>query len=149
MMLKLPTDLLAQLGLAAGLVLVGFISGYQVRGNRQEKAEQRQEVKVAKVEAKQDQQVEDQNDADSQKIEDLERRVADLRARGPRIIRVRDAGGGVPQTQGDADAGRETGAGEGRCVRGPEVDRGAVLIYAQEKAELRAAIRSCQAQWPR
>jgi hypothetical protein len=97
--------------------------------------------------------VETQNDSDASKVTALEKQVADLLARPPRAVWVRDqppSGERVPSGQADAGPG---GAACPAAVDGGQddrpVERAALIEYAAVAEKLRLAVLSCQAQWPK
>lgn len=115
-------------------------------------------VRIATEQAKQQEAddasaVEDQNDSDSAKVAALEKQVADLLARPPRIVGVRDqppSSERVPS--GQADAGTGGPACPAAVDGGPDdrpVERTALIEYAAVAEKLRLAVLSCQAQWPK
>lgn len=142
----------------AAVFLLGFGAGWHVKTNRVNAATVRQVVRAAKIDVKNEADVEKQNDTDDAKIRKLEDDLAaarrDAAARGvPKLAQCRR----VPQAQGDAGRGEAAGAGGGpaggddaadREVRAYQELRDGLLTAAAEASRLRIQVRACQAQWP-
>jgi hypothetical protein len=131
---------------------VGFGAGWQQKTQQTNAAVVKQVVKVTKTEARQEAQVEKQNDSDKLKILSLEDRLAtalrDARGRG---VPKPSQPGCVPQAQGDAGA-REAAGADGGSAGGYEEAYRALreeLLQSGATAEqLRLQVLSCQTQWP-
>lgn len=138
----------------AGFVfLLGFGSGWHVKTTRTNAAIVKQVVKVAKIDAKNQVNVEKQDGSDKIKISELEDQLS--------VARRAAATHGVPKPahcirvsrpETDAGASRETSAD-----RQPAEDDGAayralrdeLLVAGATAEQLRLQVLSCQAQWPR
>jgi hypothetical protein len=137
---------------AALFVAVGFGWGYHVRGNVINAATVKQVQKVAKIDARNAIETENQNDADKIRVTELERQLAAARAAAAaRRVPVRP-GRCLPAAKTDAGPAPGTSATDEPARRYDEAYRSfrEELIAAGAVAEkLRLQVQSCQAQWPR
>jgi hypothetical protein len=154
--------------IAIGVVIAALLAtpliGYRI-GVSNERA--RWELRVAQmadeIRAREEQDrrdVEEQNRADRQRIDDLEAQLAEALAPrpepAPRIVRVCDARPGpAPEAEADAGGPAEGGA-EGRSVpdaadpwRGLLELRSDLLTFAAECAAVRVGALAAKEQWPR
>lgn len=133
--------------------LTGFGAGWHVKTTRVNAAVVKQVVKVAKIDAKNEAQVEKQDDSDKIKIRQLEddlsaarRDAATRRVPKPPVCRR------VPETQGDASSGgaaSSTSEPAGGYEAAYRALRDDLLVSAAVAEQLRLQVLSCQAQWPR
>jgi hypothetical protein len=160
----LPWKLIAKLAvpvlvlLVAWWQLVSFGNRREAEGRAAVRAEWDQAIADAKLLAAEKERTdaadtEKQDGTDASKVTALEKQVADLLARPPRVVRVRDqppSGERVPSSQ--ADAGTGGAACPAAVDGGPDdrpVERAALIEYAAVAEKLRLAVMSCQAQWPK
>ena len=132
---------------------LGFASGWQQKTPQVNSAIVKQVVKTTKIEAKNETQVEKQNDSDTIKIRQLEDDLAAARRA------ARDSGvpkppqhSCVPSSQGDARPG-EAASADGESARRYEEAyrrfRDELLTSGAVAEQLRLQVLSCQVQCPR
>lgn len=146
-----------RLAIYAAVLLAAFISGFgtgwHAKTVRVNAATVKQIVKVAKVDAKNEAQVEKQDESDKIKIRELEDALVatrrDAAARGvPKPPSCRR----VPTPQGDAGAGEAARADDesaARYERAYRALRDDLFTSAAVAEQLRLQVLACQAQWPR
>jgi hypothetical protein len=133
--------------------LAGFGAGHHWKTTSDNAAIVTQVVKVAKTDAKNEAQVEKQDDSDKIKIAQLQQDLAVARAsslaRGvPKHLTTKC----VPQAEAGTRAGqeasstREPAEGDGEAYRR---FRDELLVAGATAEELRLQVLACQAQWPR
>jgi hypothetical protein len=136
---------------AALFVAVGFGWGYHVRGNVINAATVKQVQKVAKIDARNAIETENQNDADNIRVTELERQLADARAAA--------AARGVPARPRrclpgpEANAGPDPGASAAdesarRYEAAYRALRDDLIVTAAVAERMRLQVLSCHAQWP-
>jgi len=142
--------------------LVAFVLGYAT-GHHQKTVSDNAKIvaqveKVAKIDAKNDSDVEKQDDSDKLKIQQLEQDLAAARSNAAhhRVQPVTC----VPRTETQEDASRGSEASASREpatgsrgnpdeVRGYEILRSRLLELGTQAEQLRIQVLACQAQWPR
>lgn len=146
-----------RLAIYAVIVVLIFATGYGLGHHSKtvsvNAAVVKQVVKVAKTDAKNEAQVEKQDDSDKLKIQELQGQLIAARAAA--------AGHGVPkpprhscvpEAQGDAGT-REAARADGESARRYEEAyrrlRDELLTSGAVAEQLRLQVLSCQAQWPR
>lgn len=145
--------LLIYAGILLAVFLAGYGTGHHAKTVSDNAAIVKQVVKVAKVDAKNEQQVEKQDDSDKLKIQELEGQLIAARASAAaRRVPKPAACSGVPSSQGDAGAGE----GPGSVTKPADHYEGAyralrddLLVSGAVAEKLRLAVLACQAQWPR
>jgi hypothetical protein len=143
---------------AIAIFWLGFGIGHHQKTVSDNAAIVKQVVKVAKVDAKNEAQVEKQDDSDKLKITQLEQDLivarGDASKRVPKPLVTKC----VPQAEARTGAGQEstttrepTGGGEGEDpeVRAYQVLRDETLTAGAVAEELRLQVLACQAQWTR
>lgn len=147
------------IGLTAILAFItGFGVGHHQKTVSDNAAIVKQVVKVAKIDDKNEAQVEKQDDSDKLKISQLERDLTAARAdaahRVPKPLTTKC----VPSSEAHASAGEAASSvsgpagghgGEDPEVRGYQVLRDELLVTAAVAEQLRLQVLACQAQWPR
>jgi hypothetical protein len=145
--------LAAYAAIAAALLLSGFGLGWHAKTQRVNAAVVKQVVKVAKVEAKNEAQVEKQNDSDKLKIRELEDRLsAARRDAAARRVPEPPQHCRVPATEGDARPGVTASAPGGPAGGYEEAYRALrdeLLVAGATAEQMRLQVLSCQAQWPK
>lgn len=135
------------------IFIFGFGSGWHVKTNRVNAAVVKQVVKVAKIDAKNESQVERQNERDKLAIRQLEDALIaarhDAAARGvpkpPQRCRVSSPEGVARAGEAASPIGEPAGSYETayRALRDELLTSSAVA------EQLRLQVLACQAQWPR
>jgi hypothetical protein len=139
--------------IAAIIFAVGYGTGHHAKTVSDNKAIIKQVVKVAKIDAKNEHEVEKQDDSDKLKIQELQGQLIAARAAAAaRGVPKPAACRSVPTPQGAAGAGEGTSSvtkpadpyeGAYRALRDDLLTAGAVA------EKLRLQVLACQAQWPR
>jgi hypothetical protein len=145
--------LLIYAGIMLAVFIAGFGAGHHHKTVKVNAAIVKQVVKVAKIDAKNEHEVEKQDDSDKLKIQELQGQLIAARAAAAaRGVPKPAACRSVPTTQGDAGAREEAGPvtkpadpyeGAYRALRDDLLTAGAVA------EQLRLQVLACQAQWPR
>lgn len=146
-----------RLAIYATVAMILFAAGYGLGHHAKTVSDNaaivKQVVKVTKLDTKNEAQVEKQNDSDKLKIQELQGQLIAARAAA--------AGHGVPkppqrrcvsEAQGDAGAGEAARAERESARRYEEAYRrlrDELLTSGAVAEQLRLAVLSCQAQWPR
>lgn len=138
--------------IALGLFGSGFGTGWHAKTVRTNAAVVKQVAKVAKIEAKDEVQVEKQNDADKIKIAALEDKLsAARRDAAARRVPIPPQHSCAPATERDAGPREErsdAGKSAGRYEEAYRALRDELLLAGAEAEQLRLQAQSCQAQWP-
>lgn len=132
---------------------LGFGAGWNQKTQQTNAAVVKQVVKATKVEAKNESQVEKQNDQDRVRIRELEDALVtarrDARNRGVPKPPITSC---VPEAEGDAGSREGASAGGESARRYEEAYRrfrDELLTSGAVAEQLRLQVLSCQAQWPR
>lgn len=137
---------------AVSAFIVGYGTGHHQKTVSDNAKIVKQVVKVAKVDAKNEAEVEKQDDSDKLKIVELEQDLATARAdaakRGvPKYITTKC----MPSPKTDARSSEEAGATR-EPAGGNEASyralRDGLLVAGAVAEQLRLQVLSCQAQWP-
>ena len=130
----------------------GYGLGHHAKTVSDNAAVVKQVVQASKTEAKNEAQVEKQNDDDRIKIRELEAAlIAAKRDAGNRGVPKPFKPGCVPQTKGDAGAREAAGAdieSAGRYEEAYRTFREELLIRSAVAEQLRLQVLACKAQWP-
>lgn len=138
----------------AGVFAAGFGAGWKTKNDAVLTATAKQVVKVAKIEAKQEIEVEKQDDSDKVKIHELENQlsVARRNASAGRVPIPPSANVCLPPTEGNSRGSRRgdtKGESASRYEEAYRALRDELLLAGATAEKLRIQAMSCKAQWPK